>query len=105
MEINVKKTKIIIFNRSGRLLNENFNVGNNSIECVKQYKYLGIVIQNTGNFNEARKQLFQKGQKASFKLYKDLKSSNPPIKTLLHLFDHCIQPIVTYGCENWGVII
>lgn len=44
MEINVKKTKIIIFNRSGRLLNEDFNVGNNSIECVKQYKYLGIVI-------------------------------------------------------------
>ena len=87
MEINVKKTKIIIFNRNGRLLNENFSIGNNLIECVKQYKYLGIVIQNTGNFNEARKQLFQKGIKASFQLCKDMKSSNPPIRTLLHVFD------------------
>ena len=49
MEINVKKTKIIIFNRSGRLLNENFNVGNNSIECVKQYKYQDGVHKVDGN--------------------------------------------------------
>ena len=45
-----------------------------------------------------------KGFKACFKLYKDVKSSCPPIKTLLHLFDHYIKPIITYGCENWGVI-
>ena len=94
----------MICNRTGRLLTESFNIGDKSIECVKQYKYLGLVIQNNGNFNEAKKQLLHKGLKACFKLYKDVKASCPPIKTPLHLFDYCIKPIITYGCENWGVI-
>jgi hypothetical protein len=44
-----------ICNRTGRLLTESFNIGDKSIECVKQYKYLGLVIQNNGNVNEAKK--------------------------------------------------
>jgi hypothetical protein len=37
-------------------------------------------------------------------LYKDVKTADPPIKTFLHIFDHCIKPIVLYGCENWSII-
>ena len=103
IEVNVKKTKVIIFSKTGRLMNDRFNIGTDTLECVKQYKYLGLIIENTGKFNEARKQLFQKGMKASFKLYRDMKSADPSIKTFLHIFDHCIKPIVLYGCENWGV--
>ena len=64
--------------------------------------HVGLIIENTGKFNEARKQLFQKGMKANFKLYRDMKSADPSIKTFLHIFDHCIKAIVLYGCENWG---
>ena len=32
-----------------------------------------------------------------------MKSADPSIKTILHIFDHCIKPIILYGCENWGV--
>ena len=32
-----------------------------------------------------------------------MKSADPSIKTILHIFDHCIKAIVPYGCENWGV--
>ena len=84
-------------------MNDRFNIGIDTLECVKQYKYLGLIIENTGKFNEARKQLFQKGMKANFKLYRDMKSADPSIKTILHIFDHCIKAIVPYGCENWGV--
>ena len=58
----------------------------------------------SGSFKEARSHLYNKALKASFKLYKDVKSSDPPIKTLLHLFDHTIKPIVTYGSDIWGVL-
>ena len=61
-------------------------------------------MENSGNFTEARKQLFQTAIKASFKLCRDMKSATPSIKTFLHLFDHCIKAIALYGCENWGVI-
>jgi hypothetical protein len=30
-----------------------------TIDCTKNYKYLGITMENSGNFTEARKQLFQ----------------------------------------------
>jgi len=28
----------------------------------------------------------------------------PNINTLLHLFDHTVKPILTYGCEIWGTL-
>ena len=59
---------------------------------------------NTGNFGEARKILYEKGLKASFKLYRDLKSASPSIQSWLHIFDHTIKLIVSYDCENWGII-
>jgi hypothetical protein len=67
-------------------MNDRFNIRTDTLECVKHYKYLGLIIENTGKFNEARKQLFQKGMKASFKLYRDMKFADPYIKTFLHIF-------------------
>jgi hypothetical protein len=49
-------------------------------------------------------QLHNKALKATFKLYKDLKTTEPSVSTLLHLFDHMIKPIVLYGCEIWGTL-
>jgi hypothetical protein len=40
IEVNVKKTKVIIFNKTGRLMNDRFNIRTDTLECVKQYKYL-----------------------------------------------------------------
>ena len=71
---------------------------------MKQYKYSGIVLSNTGEFTEARKILYEKALKASFKLYKYLKNASPSVKTLFHIFDHTIKPIALYGCENWGIL-
>jgi adenine-specific DNA methylase len=47
---------------------------------------VSLIIENTGKFNEARKQLFQKGMKANFKLYRDMKSTDPSIKTFFTHF-------------------
>ena len=104
LEINTNKTKVVIFNKSGHLINEKFTFENSLIECVNKYKYLGVILSSCGSFKEARSHLYYKALKASFKLYKDLKSIHPSIKTLLHLFDHMIKPIALYGCEIWGTL-
>jgi hypothetical protein len=39
-------------------------------------------MENSGNFTEARKQLFQTAIKASFKLCRDMKSATSSIKTM-----------------------
>ncbi|MCG8431402.1 MAG: hypothetical protein MJA29_09555, partial [Candidatus Omnitrophica bacterium] len=43
-----------------------------------------------------------RGLKAFFKLTKSFSGENPNPKTLLHMFDHIIKPILLYGSEIWG---
>jgi hypothetical protein len=35
-------------------------------------------------------------------MYKCFEGHKPKIKTLLHVFDHTVKPILTYGIEVWG---
>jgi hypothetical protein len=65
---------------------------------------LGIIISASGKFGEARKILYNKALKGSFKLMKDLSGLNPSIPTI-DLFDHyTITPIALYGSEIWGIL-
>ena len=42
LNINNKKTKVMIFNRGNKLINNNFQTSNGTIENVKEFKYLTI---------------------------------------------------------------
>jgi hypothetical protein len=39
MQVNLDKTKCMIFNKTGRLIRRSFKFGNTSLEMVKEYKY------------------------------------------------------------------
>jgi hypothetical protein len=88
LDINIKKTKILIFNKAGRHLSHKFVFQNNNLECVSRYKYLGIWFNNSGSFNFAQNELYQKALKALFKLKSDFLVHNPEVKTSIHVFDH-----------------
>ena len=102
LNINTSKTKIIVFNKAGRLSKSKFNFADVELECVSEYKYLGVSFCSSGSFSFAQKQLYQKALKSFFKLKKDFISMNPDIKTTIHIFDHTIKPILMYGAEIWG---
>jgi hypothetical protein len=40
LTVNTSKTKILIFNKAGRLIKHSFRYGNENIECVSNCKYL-----------------------------------------------------------------
>ena len=42
LTVNTSKTKIRIFNKTGRHIEQTFRYGNENIECVSNCKYLGI---------------------------------------------------------------
>ena len=45
LEVNIEKTKVIIFNKRGRLIkDENISYKGSVIESVKYYKYLGLLL-------------------------------------------------------------
>lgn len=79
-----------------------FFFADTELECVSSYKYLGILFSASGTFSLAQKQLYQKALKALFKLKKDIISLNPDVKTIIHIFDHTIKPILLYSSEIWG---
>ena len=103
LDVNIDKTKIIIFNKNGTLIKNEFKFENETLECVKHYRYLGVYFSCSGIFTFAQEDIYKKASKASFKLTKLVSSSEPSIKTSLHLFDHLIKPIVLYGAEIWGM--
>jgi hypothetical protein len=52
LSMNYKKTKIMIFNKGGKLIKCSFSVNDYKLECVKEYKYLGVLIGCGGNFSK-----------------------------------------------------
>ena len=85
LDINLEKSKIMIFNKSGRLYNDIFTLGTHKLENVKEYTYLGIVFTPSGNFNLAINTLDKKAKKAMFKVRNTLFKTNLSPKLCLHI--------------------
>jgi hypothetical protein len=99
---NVEKTKVLIFNKNGKLYKTPFLFQNKIIDCVQSYRYLGIIFTTSGTFTPAKNDLYQRALKCLFKLRKSFSDISPNIKTCLHIFDHTLKPILLYGSEIWG---
>ena len=67
-----------------------------------KYTYLGIDFHKDCTFTHAINTLHNKGLKALYKLH-SYTENNMNIKTLLHVFDHTIKPVLLYGSEVWGI--
>ena len=93
----------MVFNNTGKLEPNTFTYNNKNLENVKKYNYLGITFCNNGSFSGAKQVLYQKGLKAYFKFRKCFEHHKPKIKTLIHVFDHTIKPVLLYGSEVWGL--
>ena len=68
LEVNLDKTKVMIFNSRKKILNNDIKYGNSSIEQVYNYQYLGVNISCTGNLKQASVNLSAKITKALFSL-------------------------------------
>ena len=102
LEINIKKTNVIIFQKWGKGQPVNFKLGNTPINTCNTYSYLGITFDRKCNFKTATDDLKTKASKALFSLYAALSNSDYlDINVHLKLFDTLIKPILTYGCEIW----
>ena len=105
LNVNLDKTKVMIFNNSGKSLNNySFRYGMNKLENAKSYRYLGLTLCPYGNFNLARQELKKASLKALFKLRKEMGNHfSENIKLTIKLFDALISPILMYGSEIWGI--
>ena len=67
LEVNVLKTKIVVFRNGGQLkVCEKWMYENQNIEIVDEFNYLGILLKFNGKFLQTQKQLAMQGNKALF---------------------------------------
>ena len=93
----------MIFNNTGRLIPINLKYNYNEIEYVRSYSYLDVNFSISGSFTEAKHNFYKRGLNAYFKLKKCFEYHKPKIKTILHVFDRNVKPVLLYGSEIWGI--
>ena len=101
LKVNFKKTKVIIFG-ARNIEKFSFRMGNNEIEIIKEYKYLGVTFSSTGSFLKARKHIAEQAKKAMYLLFMRINNLNLPLDLQLKLFDHTVLPILCYASEIFG---
>ena len=105
LNINIEKTKIIVFRKGGHLSKfENWNFGGLPIQVVNAYKYLGIEVTTRLSFTNSVSLLVAKAKQTCYELQKTLNTINcHDINIFTKLFDSKVQPILSYSCEVWGM--
>ena len=70
LTIDINKTKVMVFNKAGRLVKGKFEIHNTDIEGVSKYRYLGLYFSSSGSFSYTKAELYKKGLKAFYILLK-----------------------------------
>ena len=100
LSINAAKSKVMCVNQHLCRTHPSVNLGSVPLTLVSTYKYLGLEFSNDGKTEVTKKDLYNRALKAYFKIVKTMHPLPKP-RTLFHLFDHLIKPILLYGCEIW----
>ena len=101
-EINIKKTKCMVFNRGNSLCKANIFINGKVIDNVKHFKYLGFSIgAKNCNFTSMPLDLSIKARRAIFALNNRIKLSMLPARLAIKIFATQIAPILLYGSEIW----
>ena len=106
LQVNLKKTKVMVFNKSGKKLKLNCMFGHTKVEMATSYTYLGCVLTPSGSFSVNQEYLYKKGLRALFSLLKDFNTQKgTPVRLFLKLFDSLVKPVLLYNCEIWGAYV
>jgi hypothetical protein len=105
LEINVQKTKIMVFRKGGVLSkHEQWYLYNEKVEIVNQYCYLGYIFTPSASPKIGTSQLVKKSKKAMIALTNAFKHNREMTReAYFKIFDGKILPILTYASEIWGV--
>ena len=103
LKVNCSKTKIVIFSR-GRVRTNNFmfQFGEEEIEVVGDYKYLGMLFNYNGRSRKGQLALKDNATKAMYAVVGTSRKYDLPIDIQLEMYNSMVMPVMLYGCEVWG---
>ena len=104
--INLKKTKVVIFQKKSRkstLDKQHIYINREKIEFTNIYTYLGVILSSNGKFWENKINLKEKTRRSIFATRHYLDYPKLPINIVNKILDSLFLPILTYGSEVWGI--
>jgi len=106
LKVNTEKSKILVFTKHlrRRPRAENWNMGGESLEIVKDYKYLGVWIAYNAKFNTHVKNKLQDAKLAINSTWKNvLGNSRVNLSVKYKVFQAAVASIMNYSAQVWGV--
>ena len=99
MEVNVKKTKTMVFNKSGNI-QCSITANGTNLEQVSKYKYLGSWITEDGKCELDIKTRIAMAKDVFWK-HKELLRGNVNLQVKKRLLHCYVFPVLKYSCESW----
>lgn len=105
LNININKTKIVIFRKGGKLKNLlSFKINNQNIDIVSDYCYLGVQFSSSGLFSKATDHAIRKAIMAVYSTKNIMtKSKMCAWEARMQLFDSMVSSTLLYGAETWSL--
>ena len=101
LSLNIEKTKAMLFHTSQRhIVTPDIFIDGNKIEFVKEFKFLGLVIDENLSFKQHVNFVSKKISK-TIGILARLKNTLP-VGVLLNIYHALILPYLTYGISIWG---
>lgn len=98
LHMNMDKTKVMTLNEKTEI-----KVNNETIDYVDEYSYLGQNISPDDQMNKEIQNRTTNAWKRYWSLKEIFKDKHMNIKVKTKLFETCISPILTYGCQTWAL--
>ena len=97
----------MVFRKGGFLgQNEKWHLGNELLEVVNTFIYLGFTFSTGMSIAQNSKYLAMKGKRASFEMIRSLNKLDVTNKSIFFkIFDIQIRSSITYAAEVWGTLI
>ncbi len=104
LSVNIDKTKIMHFRPANSPQTDFvFKYGDLPLECVSEYKYLGILLDEHMDFSKTATLLANSAGRALGSVINKVKANKDlGFNSFTTLFDNCVIPILLYSSGVWG---
>ena len=101
MKLNSKKTKVMLFNPSSKIdFQPSVNLGDVPVECVDEFKLLGITLKSDLKWNTNTQNISSKAYKRLWTLRR-LKANGASDSDLLEVYEKQVRPVLEFSVPVW----
>ena len=106
LKISAKKTKIIVFNKAGKIINLKIRMDDIIIQSCSEYTYLGTIFTPCNSFKKAQIELlYKKACRAFFGFLSAVNvQAGAQVSPVRKLFNSLVCPILLYNSRDMGCI-